>query len=365
MKKTTHYYDFKNDIEAYPDCWCYLIIGGRNTGKTYSTLCYSLDENADFIYTKRTIEDVELLCSGSGKVGTKNEFGFNISPFNPINNDRNIDIQAHQIKKGLGAFYQHDSEGAAYGTPIGYLLGLSAVSKYKGFDFSSYKKEQLLIFDEFIPQPWDRVNRKEGEQLMDLYKTISRGREHKNLNPLRLVCLANATSISNPVMNVLEVTDIVAEMQAQNIEYIHLQDRGILIHLIVNTSEFDNVEKNSAIYKAMGNTAWGRMTFDNQFAYNDFSCIKRLKLKGYKPIISIRHKEKVYYLYQKNENYYFSLSPNEKSISFYDLNTETDQRRFYRDYIFELQQATIEHNMSYQEYTIYDLIMNYKQFFKM
>ena len=39
--KNNYYYDVDNDV-TNDDYWCYIIIGGRNTGKTYSSLksCY-------------------------------------------------------------------------------------------------------------------------------------------------------------------------------------------------------------------------------------------------------------------------------------------------------------------------------------
>lgn len=204
---SSYYYNIDDDISKFPDAWCIIAIGGRNTGKTYSSLKSCVINKTKFVFLKRTMEDVDLLCSGSGAIGQKaNDFGIDLSPFKSINRDMVTDIHAHSIKKGLGGFWNH-LNGEIDGTPIGYLLALNAVSKYKGFDLSDC---DWLIFDEFVPQPWDRINRKEGEQLLDLYKTVSRDREHRGKNPLKLLCLANATSISNPVMNILEVTDIVS-----------------------------------------------------------------------------------------------------------------------------------------------------------
>ena len=35
MKKSKkYYYDIEDDLREYPDAWCYIVVGGRNTGKT-------------------------------------------------------------------------------------------------------------------------------------------------------------------------------------------------------------------------------------------------------------------------------------------------------------------------------------------
>ena len=56
--------------------------------------------------------------------------------------------------------------------------------------------------------------------------------------------------------------------------------------IIDENVEFREKEKQSMIYKAMGNTAWGKMAFDNTFAYNDITNVGKVNMKGFKPITS-------------------------------------------------------------------------------
>lgn len=359
--KNNYYYDLKEDITEFPKDWAYIIIGGRNTGKTYSSLMYAMKNKIKFVFIKRTIEDIDLLCAGSGQIGSKqNEYGIDLSPFKSINRDAGTNIRAFSIKKGLGGFWECDEDGTPSGSPIGYLIALSAVQKFKGFDLSDC---ELIIFDEFIPQPWERINKKEGEQMLDLYKTVSRDREHRGREALKLICLANAVSISNPVCNTLEITDIIAEMQIRDEEYFHIEERGILIHLIHDNAEFLDKEKNSLIYKAMSNTAWGRMAFDNSFAYNDFSSISKTYLKGYRCQLHVHYKENDYYIYMKDGVYYMCRSLGFPLLGDYDLNLENDQKAFYTDWAIDLRNKCISGKMKFQTYTMYDLIVNYKKFF--
>ena len=39
------YYNIRDDVNAYPDAWCYIIVGGRNTGKTYGCLKMHLEDD--------------------------------------------------------------------------------------------------------------------------------------------------------------------------------------------------------------------------------------------------------------------------------------------------------------------------------
>lgn len=360
-KNKSYYYDVDQDIQAYPGAWCFIIVGGRNTGKTYSTLKSCYINKRDFIFIKRAMEDVDMLCLGSGM---KDEYAVDLSPFRSINRDIGCNVRAISIRKGIGAFYEVNDEGSPGGPQLGMLLALNGVTKFKGFDMASSNDEQWAIFDEFIPQPWDRVNRKEGEQLMDLYKTVSRDREHRGLQPLKLICLANAVSISNPTTNILEVTDTIAQMQAAGEEIRYIEDRGILIHILKNNEEFDKKEHESPIYKAMGKTAWGQMAFENQFAYNDFSAIGRTSLKGYSPVCSVSYKLDNYYVYRKEGKYYMCLSRH-NSENIYNLNRENDQKLFFADYAFDLRLECIAGNMLFETYTMYDLIVNYKKFFQL
>lgn len=358
--KENYYYDVLEDIKNYNDAWLYIIIGGRNTGKTYSALKATLINKIKFVFVKRTIEDVDLLCAGGGKIGIKqNEFGVDLSPFKSINRDMHTNIKAFSIKNGLGGFWVTDEEGTPLGTPLGYLLSLSAVSKFKGFDLSEC---DWIIFDEFIPAPWERVNKKEGDQLLDLYKTVARDREHRGKEPLKLICLANATQVSNPITNTVELVDKLVDMQIKGIPADYDINRGIFVRMINDNKDFVEKEKETMIYKAMGGTAWGKMAFSNEFAYNDFTSVGKINLKNYIPVVGLEYKEKKYYIYQKEGKYYMTKSQNNK-CKMYNLNTENSQKAFYIDYVIDLKNECVNGCMTFESYSMYDLIINYRKFF--
>ena len=354
------YYDIEDDIKAYPDAWCYIIIGGRNTGKTYGGLKYHLNNNIPHVFLKRTNRDVDLLCAGNTLGNKAPNYEIDLSPYKSINRDFDTHIKAFKIDDGLGAFYETDAEGAAVGAPKGYLLSLSAIHKYKGFDLSDCPS---IIFDEFIPQPWERTQRTEGEQVMELYKTVSRDRFLRNKGELRLLCFANAVNVFNYTSEVLEVTDIIADMSAKKQEICYIDDRGIFIRILQTSEEMMKAEKKTGIYRAMNGTAWGRMAFGNEFAYNDFSNIKKVALKGYRCMYDLTYRGKSYYIYNNGTNYYMCKSRGNSSVH-YDLDKEMGQRAFYYDHIPGLMAACIEGRMMFEKYSMYDMIVNYKKRFR-
>lgn len=353
------YYEIEDDIKAYPDAWCYLIVGGRNTGKTYGCLKYHLQNNLPTCFLKRTNKDVDLLCLGH-RLGEKSgKYEVDLSPYKSINRDLGTNVMAYKIDDGLGGFY-YDVDGSPAGKPVAYLMSLNAVHKYKGFDLSECYS---ITFDEFIPQNYERVSTKEGEQLMELYKTIARDRVERGKQELKLFCLANAVNVFNYTFDILEVTDLVAEMSIKRQPTVYIEERGIFIRLLETSEIMMETEKKTGIYRAMGNTAWGRMAFGNEFAFNDFSNIKRVSLKNFKPLIELNYRNRQFYIYVGPQGYYMTKCKN-KMPFVYNLDKEMDQRKFFFEHMGDLMNASISGRMFYDTYSMYDLIVNYKKRFK-
>lgn len=361
------YYNIFDDIERYPDAWAYLVTGGRSTGKTYGALWECLQRKEKFIFSKRTADDVKLMCSGVRMVKGTDLEDPDFSPFVPINRDHGTNIKAYPLYDGLGCFYDTftDDKGvdSPTGAPIGTIIGLNVATKFKGFDMSD---NDYLMFDEFIPRKWERINRGEGDLLMDLYATVSRDRILRGRKPLKLLALANAVAISNPLSNTLEITDIMADMQIKGIESVYLEDRGIFIRMLETPEGMKEAFEKDPVYKAMGHTAWGQMAYENQFAYDDFSNVKTVQLKNYQPVCSFTFKQNTYYVYQNSGKYYICTSRfNDKNKPAYDLNRENDQKKFYLDYAIDLRSECINDNVRFNNYSLYDLIINYSKVFKL
>lgn len=361
MEKNKYYYDVSDDLAVYPDCWALFAWSGRNTGKTYSALRYCIENRKRFIFVKRTIEDVKLILSGSGKIGTKiSQFGADFSPFKALNRDLNYNIRAFGIYKGyIGGFWRCSLENEPVGDPVGYVLPLNAVAKVKGFDLSDC---DLIIFDEFIPNQWDRVDKQEGKQLLDLYMTVARDREHRGREPLRLIGLANPTDINCPIFQELEIADAAADMAARGTEY--REERGILLHQIMMGMDFRQAEEDMPALRAMIGTAWREAALGDGFAYNATDMIRRINLKGFRCLLEIIYRRKHWYIYQKDALFYCCSSQGQPVNGSYDLSKDTDVKRFFREWQIDLREEYTEGNFLFQTYTMYDVIINYRKFFK-
>lgn len=362
------YYDVFEDMEAYPDAWAYFAIGGRSTGKTYGALWGSYERNKKHIFIKRTADDVKLMCSGARMVKGLDMEDPDFSPYFPINRDKGTNVKAFPLYDGLGCFYnmKADENGKEFptGEPVGTIVGLNVATKFKGFDMS---ENDYMFFDECIPRKWERVSRGEGDMTMDLYATVARDRILRGRPPLKLIGLSNAVQISNPLFNTLEITDTVANMQIQGLDKYYIEDRGIFIRLLQTPEEMrKQVEEKDPVFKAMGHTAWGQMAYENEFAYDDFSSVNTVQLKNYRPVCSFRYKQPTYYIYQNSGKYYICNSKfNDKTKPFYDINKENEQKKFYLDYAIDLRNECIDGNVNFNNYSLYDLIVNYHKIFKL
>ena len=352
-RKNKDYYHFNDDLAAYPDAWCYIVWSRRGPGKTYSALRYAYEEGIPICYMKRTKDDVKTVCGVRG--------GIDLSPYVPINRDAHYNITSSLIYEGIGGFYdKYNDEGQIEGAPFSYIVALNALKTVKGFDLSVC---DWMLLDEFIPQVGEVVRHKEGEMLLDMYMTISRDRLKRGRGDLKLILFANAENISTPVTYELDVVDDMIDLQACGASHMFLPDRGIMLHHITDAEiPIKEVEK-GGIYKAMQGTAWGAKAFGGDFANNDFSNVGKVNMKNYAPVVAWKYKGKYTYVYRREEMLYFTTSRNDV-CEVYDLDKENDQKRFYYDWVIDLRNECIENRCRFKHYTMYDILINYKQFFK-
>ena len=348
------YYHFEDDLHRFPDAWLYAVWSKRGPGKTYSSLWYAYDNKIKFIYMKRTDRDVDLITSGADR-------GIDFSPYKPINRDKFKNVHPVKISDGFGAFYNFNDENEPQGLPVGYILSFNKIRQYKGFDFSEC---DWIIFDEFIPMKGERLNRAEGELLLDLYMTVSRDREARGRGALKLILFANAEEISTPVTNELEIVDYMADLNASGKTHLYIEEREILLHHITNEEVPLLEAEKSGIYKGMYGTAWYEKSFEGLFSNNDFTNVTKRTLKRSSGYVHLHYKQNDYYIYLNKETgcYYMCYKPIRCLFDF-DLNRENEQKLFWLSYGIDLRYSCIEERMKFETYSMYDLIMNYKKFF--
>ena len=335
-----NYYNVEDDLILYPDAWLYVAYSARGSGKTYSFFRYCIQNEQPFLYLKRTQIDIDLL--------SREDF----SPFKPLIRDYHWNVKTEKLYEGILRILKDDDV-------IGYCMAMSAVHKYKGFDLSEVK---YMCLDEFIPQLTERVNRKEGELLLDLYMTVSRDREARGQDPLRLCLFANATELYCPITETLGIVDELAGLNATGADYIYLEKRRIMLHHIIDSV---SAGEDTAIFAGMAGTQWADMAFGGTFSYNDFSKVRYIPLAGYVPYVRVRYQRKDIYIYQHKNNGHYYMTDSKGKVEYnYDLEIESDQSAFWQDWVWMLQQELINGNMAFKTYSMYNLIRNYKKIYK-
>lgn len=356
------YYQIAHDLEKYPDAVVYIIVGGRGTGKTYGTLKYMIENKQKFVFIKRTKDDIHMMCSGSGKLGgALPEGALDYSPFKPLNKDCGWNIHPVEFYKGFGAFYDYkvgeDDREYQDGQALGYIAALSLVGQVKGFEMSDANYQ---IFDEFIPLRGQIVKKTEGENVLDLYKTIDRSRAISGADDLKAIFLANASILNNQIFQALDLVDIAYEMKLFGLNELYLEDRYIFIRFLDDNLQFRAKEGKSKIYAAAGkNSRWARSALNNDFAYDDVSRIQKIALNGYSGKFRVIYNDgQTMYFYRKGKQWYTSNTPHNAETC-YDCDTDAGKLAF-RPVIYDLRIALADGNLYCESFSHYAFIRDFK-----
>ena len=349
---TDGYYHVLYDLLLFPDAWVYFVWSKRGPGKTYSALWLCYYSDIKFIYMKRTDKDVNLILKNDN-------MDFDASPYKDLKRDKGLNIVGVKIDDGIGAFYESDQEGEPKKL-LCYVLSFNKVQAYKGFGFADC---EFIIFDEVIPQKGERIKRSEGENLLDLYMTVSRDRQKRGRKPLKMLLFCNAEEISTPVTKELEIIDDIADLNASGIPYL-FTERKMLLHHITNEEVPITEAETLGIYEGMKGTAWFDKAFGGYFSGNDFSNVSKRSIRRSIPLIHVVYRKHDYYIYYKEEKgrYYMCSTPARCQYD-YNLDRENEQKKFWCDFVVDLREACVNEQFKFEKYSMYDLLMNYRKFF--
>lgn len=292
--------------EGYP---FNFVVGGRGTGKTYTALKTVIEDHIPFLLMRRTQQQADII--------SKPEF----SVFKPLNRDMGLDIKSKPVSRYSGMFYIEESEKIH---PLGYTCALSTISSMRGFDASDI---ELLIYDEFIPEPHERLLKNEAEALMNAYETVNRNRELTGHKPLQLICLANANDISNPVFAYLDMVRIADKLQQSGSMRWTDKARGIQLIMLTH-SPISSRKSGTVLYSLTAGTDFSAMALSNDFRV-DRSHIRSRPLSEYYPVCQIG--SICIYHHKAKKRLYCTTHKSGVFNSTY-ADTETDRLAYQRTY---------------------------------
>lgn len=322
-----------NKLLERPETFIF-IVGGRGTGKTFGVLKYVIEKNIKFMLMRRSQSELDVI--------NKDEF----SPFKALNNEYGWHIASQSLTKYNTGYYNcersiDDDEYKPSGPAIGYSCALSTIAHLRGFDASDV---ELLIYDEFIPEAHVRPIKNEGAAFMNAYETINRNRELNNKKPLKVVCLANANDLANPLFLELGLVQKAVKLKNKGItEYID-SNRSLALYFL-DDSPISNQKKNTALYKLMNNSRYSEMALNNNFISEDFDNVKSQNINMYNPVVKVG--DIVIYKHKSDRTYYVSKHEAGSICSY--TSEETDLKKFRRKYDYLLS-AYYNDRIIYEEY---------------
>lgn len=324
-----------------------FVIGGRATGKTYTTLKTVIEKDITFMYMRRLQSQADLI--------NKPEF----SPFKSLNTDLHWHIQSTPISKYNAGFYnsylnQETNKMEISGKPLGYTCALSTVSNLRGFDASEV---ELLIYDEFIHEKHERDLKNEGEAFLNCYETMNRNRELQGRKPMQCILLANSTNMANPIFITLGLVRVAQKMKENNNPIYINRKRGIAIFML-DASPISKQKQDTALYRLTENSEFSRMALGNEFASEEIGRVESKSLKEYKPFVAVG--ELCIYKHKSERLFYCTTHKSGTPETF--GSGEAELTRFRKKYYYLWQRDYMDNRIIFEEYICQIL---FEQYFKL
>lgn len=253
-------------IKSY-NAFMSIIMGGRGAGKTTQFIIQALMDNKkyghEFVYVRRYKTETAL------QYNMLDDYLDNVKFIGDKNNGGVWKIKNHKI---------------------GYLIPLSAQSKYKSI---KYPKVKTIIYDEGILLPGGNVRYLKNE-IIDIYELIST--VFRNRKNVHIYILGNNLDFFNPYM---------AHFKIKPFKNIYFdKDRGLLIQYYKNSQELIEEEKESPLYKLTKGTT-----------YHDYHYNNQVLLDNKVELSQIKNSDKLWFILKVNTYYInFYIRSNNKLI---------------------------------------------------
>lgn len=330
------YFDVWDRISSYPNFLLYFFVGGRGTGKTYSTLKkFALQAHTAknrFIYLRRTETEIENCVNDVS------------NPFKAINEDLGTQIRI-RVVRDIAVI--EDAQDEKNPSIIGYTGALSTFGKFRGMDFSDV---EYIIFDEFINTAPVNHLKNEFFLLMNAIETVNRNREFNkdgtvdNSRSVKVILLSNANTLDDDILRTLNLPDKIRMMKSEG-QHVYTDDeRGIFFEDILNNT-FKDMKAKTRLYKLTKGTTFYDMSLGNDFTSDYFGDLSRIDYRELVPLCSY---ERMYFYKHKSKELIF-VSKRKADTVRYDTQT---LKAFKQDYWFMLESYRSRGLMLFQDYNI-------------
>lgn len=278
-------------LDSTPGIWLVVIVGARQIGKTYGLLKMLMGRESQFIYMRRTKEEVDLI--------TKNA---EISPFQVLEQEN---IHPVAVNAGKTHLIGIDTEDGYVNK--GLIVSLSSIAKMRGFSGAQYTD---LFFDEFIPEKMVIKRKGEGDALLNAYTTINGNRELAGKPPLKMWLAANAFDSENPILEKLGLINQLAKLERRHEEYVVLDGGCLLIRPLSAqiTDAHKRTMMNSFLEKQGSANEFLGTAVNNTFSYDNTDMVRPRSIAGHKPLCGVGN----IYIYSNGSSLYVCRSRHNK-----------------------------------------------------
>ena len=285
------------------NCWCNIIIGKRQVGKTYGTLLHELKQGKRFLYLRRTTTEFDAITSDP-----------DLNPFLPLKAEG---YEADIVKSGkvtytIGRFEYEEGKPKECLEKYGIGMTLPSIANIRGFNGGQFEE---VVFDEFIPERIVVKRKAEGDALLNAYVTINGNRELQGKPPLKIWLLANAFDIASPILVELGLLDDLSKMVRTGKEWM-MTDSGVFLAM-PKSEVVSSKRAQTAFMKHMSknkDSKFYQMAMENKFSYNDLSNVHPMNMRGMKPEFVVAG----LYCYSYNGNRYYLCTSHHESREVYE-----------------------------------------------
>lgn len=279
-----------------------IVIGARGTGKTYGALKYCAENGVRFCYMRRTDRILKIITDPA------------YQPFKKINTDSGLNVA---VSRGHGFGVFQDDRGI-----LGYAAALSTFANVRGFDGSDI---EVLIFDEFVPEPGERVAFNMFRALLNAIETIGRNRELEGRPPLKTVLLSNSDLIYGDIINGFRIGSDLLEMQETGTEQ---KEKSADMLLIRPAAEmFAEKKSRTALFRVTEGTDFYNVALKNEFPVENRERLRLQPLTEFSAAAAISGI--CFYRHKHRNEWYVCRTVSGDPVRY--ENSKKDMLRFFRE----------------------------------